>query len=231
MTVLSARRCRGCQDPFQRRSDVGRPPVYCSAGCRDRAKNARAREARSVARGARRPAAFTCERCGTTYIATRRRRWCSRGCRVQAGLAVTRIRAAERKPPCRWCGERIPFGLYRRVFCGDWCASRYSVTKKILQRGLDRGRGRLIAAILERDGWECWRCGRPCQHGHPNARHRLVLVHQVRLVDGGQDLPENLRISCLSCAVMPPASAARDSGPDGPNDPLSVLTPTVGASA
>ena len=117
-----------CGRPFERVRRSGRPRLYCSDACRDRAKAG----PRAVRRG-------TCGVCGSAWEARGQRatvtRHCSPECAAEAVRIRDRARSSAVKPPCRQCGGEVPVG--RRVTCSTDCREAERADAQRLRREAD----------------------------------------------------------------------------------------------
>jgi 5-methylcytosine-specific restriction protein A len=74
---------------------------------------------------------------------------------------------------------------------------------------LPRGWPRLRLAVLERDGWRCYRCG-----GRATEVDHIVPVHL-----GGSDEPENLAATCRRCHASKTGREAQAARPQRRREP------------
>lgn len=95
----------------------------------------------------------------------------------------------------------------------DWSRSRRRAERVRAARVPGEPRP-TVAALIERDGVACWRCGKDCDTDPDNAywtidpetgrglernlRYRTV-GHVIRIVDGGKDTMDNARLECWEC--------------------------------
>ena len=96
---------------------------------------------------------------------------------------------------CRWCHGQTE--APRRCWCSEECVEKY---QRVWTWGAMRG------LILRRDKKTCQRCGTttpPSPPSNPRAWSSRSdpwdVDHIIRVVDGGTDDPENLRLLCIPC--------------------------------
>ena len=70
------------------------------------------------------------------------------------------------------------------------CCNRCCTVKP--HRGSDAQWRYVRLQVLNRDDWQCTRCG---------SRHRLEIDHIVALAEGGTDDLDNLRVLCRDCHI------------------------------
>jgi len=139
----------------------------------------------------------TCEKCGREFrvhpsqLRYNANRFCSYKC---AGNARERFFKA-----CEWCGDDFEFTKHRLTsahYCSRKCQGQGFSAKKTkhpvnakTRCGRKAWRERRLEA-LERDGWQCTRCG----------RDQKLVVHHIRPWRETQDDSlENLTTLCMKC--------------------------------
>ncbi len=101
------------------------------------------------------------------------------------------------RPLCRWCRTEVPRG--RRAWCSNVCTDLYA-------RVWDWKA--LRDYVKARESLTCQRCG-TTDPPLPEKRHRWSFSrydpwdvdHIIRVIDGGTDDPDNLRLLCIACHV------------------------------
>lgn len=170
--------CAGCGKKFT-------PPyvrlIYCSDACRRKARRERQRE-RYKRWIEKRGITKQCILCGTKFkTAAKNAKYCSRSC---ARKAIARHQAEKRK--LEEIREQIPPAILkatermRRTY-GDRVINGWligNLTKKLRE------------AVMERDGYRCYICGKETN---------LHVHHIVPRIQGGPHIPENLITLCASC--------------------------------
>jgi HNH endonuclease len=64
-------------------------------------------------------------------------------------------------------------------------------------------RAGLVVSLRERDGDNCWICGRALDFEASSGDARATLDHVTRSADGGVDNLTNLRLACALCNFIP----------------------------
>lgn len=151
---------------------------------------------------------------------------CAPASRRENRKPETRRKPAARKPPARRaaptrkalrvrCGNPDCAALVTRwvregqeaspAYCSRRCVARKPAEASAMYRGgSERGRGprwkQLAAAIRERDGYRCRRCGAPAEHGPVD--HLIPWrMWQLRHLEGSPEANDkrNLALLCLDC--------------------------------
>lgn len=187
---MSGRACRHCSAPLKRKSRNGPWPRYCSASCRARACDLRARadgreaewdradRMRKRSSRLRSLRSVACAHCAVEFTPLRRgKRYCTREC----------VNAA--------------FGARRRATAaGRAKLTDYQRTRVARAKGATELEPIIAALVFERDDWTCGLCHEPIQTGVPK-RHPLSpsLDHIVPLSLGGQHTHDNVQAAHLIC--------------------------------
>lgn len=146
-----------------------------------------------------------CENCGDTYSGIargmKRRRFCSRPCKIDARWARIRAERLAGKlnlvRNCPHCGSALDNSMRSdAVYCSESCNSAaHNATRKAKMKILVDGVVERIprAYIIERDASRCHMCRKKCR------QDEIHLDHVIPLARGGAHTLENLRVACATC--------------------------------
>jgi 5-methylcytosine-specific restriction endonuclease McrA len=116
---------------------------------------------------------------------------------VICGASIERVVSAARRPTCS-----VPC---RSVLSGhDGSRGGYEWATDAMERARKAGAVTIERverlAILERDAWFCYLCGRQCEPtASPFDPASATVDHVIALSAGGQHVLANLRTACLAC--------------------------------
>jgi ribosomal protein S27AE len=136
----------------------------------------------------------TCARCGESFTAPRRQKFCGRVCAARAQSEKNRIKRIKRI--CKVCGSTfMERPKAKRTTCSAACTNAARALAKV---GTDNpnadsdteARDRWVAAKKRR----CEKCGAPATH-----QHHVVYQQHVRLRGGDIYDPRNSFSLCFSC--------------------------------
>ena len=90
------------------------------------------------------------------------------------------------------------------------------MTSSLRPAGSTRRWRAIRLAVLDRDGWTCWRCGvRLTDDDRRAPTHATVGHRHQRRAEGGGDDPANLAAECLRCNTADGASVTNAASPLG----------------
>jgi 5-methylcytosine-specific restriction endonuclease McrA len=210
--------CRQCSAEYWTRQKSGEGEKYCSRACAFKRPELRVRL--SPIRDAKKVA---------SDLARKKRE------------AASSLKAAAAVVPCKVCGNRFTRSLavgYK--YCGPDCADAgYAATRKKARSNSVAIHGRLSkhiqrarrygvayeaidpAAIFDRDGWRCKRCGvdTPATLRGTLSAEAPELDHVVPISRGGGHLVTNVQCLCRRCNIekadtMPPEADGAVTHPD-----------------
>ncbi len=106
---------------------------------------------------------------------------------------------AQGERACVVCGKGFRAVRGRNHVCSDACRIKRGTYASRMAKARIEPIDRL--AVFERDGWQCYICGRAClrdllERYHP---HRAELDHVVPLSKGGAHSYDNVRCACGRC--------------------------------
>lgn len=221
--------CRECGNQFTFSAGVGRPPKYCSDGCRRARAAARNRMEAKPSRDAGTPTAsmlVVCEGCGS--CGGRTTKGLCRDCSVRQVSISRGVRQRKRKGRLDLPPKIVDVRLPRTIQCAECgCARRYVpqfgvvdgdykfCSKRCRKRASDRVRTRMRRAatrsahvepvdhnvVFDRDCWRCGLCGRLTIKTKRGTQHEKapVVDHIVPLSKGGEHTYKNVQCACHAC--------------------------------
>jgi hypothetical protein len=199
-----------CGELLRQPTGRGRKRKHCSQRCRDLAC-----AQPYTTKGVRQ---FSCGHCAGSFMAERKRKYCSDGCAANAVASIVRRKRQEKNksdPPisCRNCGAVfcvLPSVPGTSAYCAP-CAEARKDTAYSLAR-----RRRIQAArvepvdrieVFDRDKWRCQICGIETIR-QPYTDKSAELDHVVPLSRGGEHSYANTQCACRRCNSLKGAGFA-----------------------
>lgn len=156
--------CKWCQSRFYSETPVS----YCSDKCRQEC-------ASSSKKTMREGMIRVCRLCRNTFVSPTYRKYCSKECRSEAQKKHRQLKDIYVPADIKESTEKM------RIKFGDRIISTWLIS------GFNK---RLKDAIIERDGYRCYICGKETN---------LHVHHIIPREQGGPHIPENLVTLCSGC--------------------------------
>jgi hypothetical protein len=176
---------------------------YCSPKCREIATCRDAYAKRGKVYGAAQRFEKTCPRCGVAFVASFwKTTYCSKKCRRESQTRQVQRRAERNRPRmCPSCQNVFTQKNGQEKYCSRVCTGRESAFRRRCRVSQTVLRDWPSARkLMLRDGPKCRLCGVVCLWPFDVREPRSATAdHIIPVAAGGDSVPENAQLLCLSC--------------------------------